>query len=67
MTFCFELPSSNKVGREVAPGSAGNVVELGLQSKEQRLREQTYAYSIWRETVSLTYRQKTINFITELY
>lgn len=46
MTFCFELPSSNKVGREVAPGSAGNVVELGLQSKEQRLREQTYEYSI---------------------
>lgn len=73
MMFSSELPSSDKdcgskVGRKVAAVSAGNIIELSLQSKEQRIRGQSHEYTIRRETISLTsHMPKNTNFIIELY
>lgn len=73
MMFYFDLLCSNKdcsskVGRKVAPGSAGNTVELCLQSNDQRIREQSHECTIRWEMISLTsHMLKTTNFITEVY
>lgn len=73
LMFYFDLPSSNKdccskAGRKVVPGSAGNIIELCLPSKDQRIRGQSHEYAVRRETISLISPMlKTTNFIIELY
>lgn len=73
MMFSSELPSSDKdcgskVGRKIAAVSAGNIIELNLQSKEQRIRGRSHEYTIRREMIFLTsHMLKTTDFIIELY